>query len=259
MKKYLNNFFKYKFLMTELVKKDIKLKYRRSILGLFWTMLEPLLTMMVLTVVFSKLRGKGDEYFPLYILTGRLIYSCFANSTKFAMKSIQKNSGMIKKVYIPKYIYPLSNIISNYIIFLFSIPVVIVVMIVLRVPLTWHIFEAIIPLILLFIMSLGVGMILSTMAVFFRDVEYLWTVALMLIMYCSAIFYEPSSVIKNGFEWVFEINPLFAIITNVRDALIYGTVMDTSSLLYATVFSFATLGIGFWFFYKKQDKFILNI
>ncbi|WP_167955786.1 ABC transporter permease [Anaerosporobacter faecicola] len=259
MKKRIQNFFKYNFLLSELVKKDIKLKYRRSILGLFWTLLEPLLTMIVLTVVFSKLRNKGDEFFPVYILTGRLLYSFFANATKSAMKAIRTNSGMIKKVYIPKYIYPLSNVISNFVIFLLSLVVLVLVAIVLRVPLTWHVVEAIIPITLLFIMSLGVGMILSAMAVFFRDIEYLWSVALMLIMYCSAIFYGPDSVIKNGYEWVFKINPLYAVITNFRNAIIYGCGMDMQALIYSTIFSFGSLIIGVWFFYKKQDKFILNI
>lgn len=259
MKNHINNFLQYKFLLSELVKKDIKLKYRRSVLGLFWTLLEPLLTMLVLTVVFSKLRGKSDEFFPVYILTGRLLYTFFSNSTKAAMKAIRTNSGMIKKVYIPKYIYPLSNVISNFIIFLLSLPVLALVAIVLKVPLTWHVIEAIIPLVLLFIMSLGVGMILSAMAVFFRDIEYLWSVALMLIMYCSAIFYEPGSVIESGYAWVFTINPLYAIITNFRDAIIYGTSMNMNALIYSTVFSFGSLIIGIWFFYKKQDKFILNI
>lgn len=259
MKNHITKFFQYKFLLTELVKKDIKLKYRRSVLGLFWTLLEPLLTMIVLTVVFSKLRGKSGGYFPVYILTGRLLYTFFSNSTKAAMKAIRTNSGMIKKVYIPKYIYPLSNVISNFVIFLLSLPVLALVAIVLKVPITWHVIEGIIPLILLFIMSLGVGMILSAMAVFFRDIEYLWSVALMLIMYCSAIFYEPGSVIESGYAWVFTINPLYAIITNFRNSIIYGTSMDMNALIYSTVFSFGSLIIGVWFFYKKQDKFILNI
>lgn len=259
MKNRIKNFFKYNFLLSELVKKDIKLKYRRSVLGLFWTLLEPLLTMVVLTVVFSQLRGKSENFFPVYILTGRLLYTFFANSTKAAMKAIRTNSGMIKKVYIPKYIYPLSNVISNFVIFLLSLPVLVLVAIILKVPFTWHVFEAIIPLILLLIMSLGVGMILSAMAVFFRDIEYLWSVALMLVMYCSAIFYEPGSVIKNGYGWVFSINPLYAIITNFRNSIIYGTSMDMNALIYSTVFSFGSLFIGVWFFYKKQDKFILNI
>jgi ABC-2 type transport system permease protein len=215
--------------------------------------------MIVLAFVFSKLRGKSDELFPIYILTGRLLYTFFANSTKAAMKAIRTNSGMIKKVYIPKYIYPLSNVISNFIIFLLSLPVLAVVAIVLKLHVTLYVFQSIVPLTLIFIMSLGVGMILSTMAVFFRDIEYLWSVVLMLIMYCSAIFYEPSTVIDNGYEWVFNYNPLYAIITNFRESVIYGCSMSLHALIFSTIFSFGSLIVGVWFFYRKQDKFILNI
>ncbi|HEX3023456.1 MAG TPA: ABC transporter permease, partial [Lachnospiraceae bacterium] len=232
MKNKVKNFFKYNFLLSELVKKDIKLKYRRSILGLFWTLLEPLLTMIVLAVVFSKLKGKNEEFFPIYILIGRLLYSFFANATKSAMKAIRTNSGMIKKVYIPKYIYPLSNVMSNYIIFLLSLPVVVIVALVLKLPLTVYAFQCIIPLFLIFVMSLGVGMILSTLAVFFRDIEYLWSVALMLIMYCSAIFYEPSDVSNKAYEWIFNYNPLYAIISNFRESIIYGNAMNLHALIY---------------------------
>ena len=145
MNKYVKNFARYRYLLIELVKKGIKLKYRRSYLGLIWTMLEPLLTMIVLTIVFGQLLGKGDRLYPVYILSGRLIYSCFSSSTKIAMRSIRANQAMIKKVYVPKYLYPLSSCIYNYILFLLSLIVLAVVSIVLGVPLTWHVIEAVIP------------------------------------------------------------------------------------------------------------------
>ena len=118
MKSYIENFKKYRFLLWELVKKGVKLKYRRSYLGLIWTLLEPLLTMIVLTIVFGTLYGNTDRTFPVYILTGRLLYSFFSQATKAALKSIRQNSAMIKKVYVPKYIYPLSSVLYNYVIFL---------------------------------------------------------------------------------------------------------------------------------------------
>ena len=114
MKKYVDNFMQYRFLLSELVKKGIKLKYRRSYLGMIWSMLEPLLTMIVLTIVFGTLYGNTDRTFPVYILTGRLLYSFFSQSTKAALKSIRQNSAMIKKVYVPKYLYPLSSVLFNY-------------------------------------------------------------------------------------------------------------------------------------------------
>ena len=118
MKKYFDNFRQYQFLLSELVKKGIKLKYRRSYLGILWSMLEPLLTMIVLTIVFGTLYGNTDRTFPVYILSGRLLYSFYSSATKTTLKSIRSNSAMIKKVYVPKYLYPLSSVLYNYIIFL---------------------------------------------------------------------------------------------------------------------------------------------
>lgn len=259
MKKYIKNFNKYRYLLYELVKKGIVLKYRRSYLGILWTLLEPLLTMMVLTVVFSGWYGKADETFPVYVLTGRLLYSFFSTSTKGCMKSIQNNAKMMRKVYVPKYIYPLSTVIYNYIIFLISLMVLIGVSIVLKVKPTIYIFQAIIPLTLVFIMSLGVGLILATMSVFFKDLEYLWGVVLMLIMYSCAIFYDPSRLFKTGNGWIFDINPLYHIIANFREAVLFGQPLTMKYLITSVLFSFGSLFIGIYVFYKKQDEFILHI
>lgn len=259
MKQYIQNFKKYKYLLYELVKKGIKLKYRRSYLGILWTLIEPLLTMMVLTLVFGEWYGKSDNTFPVYILTGRLLYTFFSNSTKAAMKSIQGNAKMIKKVYVPKYIYPLSCILYNYIIFLISLIVLVAVAAVLKVPVTVYMLQAFVPLFLLFVMSLGVGMILATLDVFFRDLEYLWNVALMLIMYASAIFYQTERLINTGNGWIFKINPLYHVITNFREAILYGQPLSMEFLVPSTIFSFGSLLIGVFIFYKKQDEFILHI
>lgn len=259
MKQYINNFLKYRFLLWELVKKDIKLKYRKSYLGILWTLIEPLLTMIVLTIVFGTLFGNTDKQFPVYVLTGRLMYSFFSTSTKAAMKSIRSNSSMIKKVYVPKYIYPLSSTLSSYVTFLISLIVLVGVSIVLRVKPTKYTLLAVVPLLLVLIMSYGVGMLLATMAVFFRDLEYLWNVALMMIMYTCAIFYPTDRLVHTGFSWILEINPLYSVIVNFRNCVIYGRPLDERALLLSTGFSFAILAIGLIAFYKKQDKFILSI
>lgn len=258
MKQYIKNFTKYRFLLNELVKKGIKLKYRRSYLGIIWTLLEPLLTMMVLVLVFGTFFGKDDPTFPVYVLTGRLLYSFYSTSTKTAMRSIRQNAAMIKKVYVPKYMYPLSTTIYEYIIFLISLIVLFAVSAVLKVEPTIYLVQAIVPLILLFVLSLGSGLILSTVAVFFRDLEYIWGVALMLIMYTCAIFYQPAKVIGTGNGWVFKINPLYSIIAIFRNA-VYGQPMEMYHLCYATIFSVAALIVGIILFVKKQDDFILHI
>ncbi len=260
MNKYIENYKRYRFLLRELVKKGIKLKYRRSYLGIIWTLLEPLLTMAVLTLVFSAMYGNKNRAFPVYILTGRLFYSAFAQGTRFAMKSIRANAGMIKKVYVPKYLYPLSSVIFNYIIFLISLIVLVAVSIILGVyPSLWTL-TAVIPLTILFMLTLGIGMILSTFSVFFRDLEYLWEVGLMLIMYTCAIFYDASMLTKTKTDWILKINPLYGLIKCFRDS-VYGSSMfeEPYWLLMPLIASIVSLILGFLLFKKNQDKFILHI
>lgn len=258
MKKHFKNFLRYRFLLGELVKKGIKLKYRRSYLGIAWSLVEPLLEMIVLTIVFGTLLGHDDKTFPVYILTARLLYSFFSQGTKACLSSIRKNSSMIKKVYVPKYLYPLSSVLSNYVIFLISLIVLIAVALVLGVYPTRYLVAAIVPLVLIVILTFGCGMILATLGVFFRDLEYLWQVALMLIMYTCAIFYYPDKILKSANGWILKINPLYRIISLFRNA-VFGQPLDTHSLIYATVFSVGSLIIGLWIFHRQQDKFILHI
>lgn len=254
----ISGFLQYRYLLVELVKKGIKLKYRRSYLGLIWTLIEPLLTMIVLTIVFGTLLDRGGKDFPIYVLTGRLLYSMFSTATKSAMRAIRSNSAMITKVYVPKYLYPLSNVLYNYVIFLLSLIVLVVVAVVLGVYPTLYLIQAFIPLINILLLSLGVGMILATFAVFFRDLEYLWDVALMLIMYTCAIFYYPEKLLKSGFDFLLRYNPLYCVIDNFRSA-VFGMPMDIRNMFYAFGFSMAALVVGFGIFYKQQDKFVLYI
>ena len=261
MKTFINNFRKYRYLLYELVKKDIKLKYRSSVLGILWTMLEPLLTMIVLTLVFSNLLGKGDDNFPVYILCGRLIYSFFSNGTKTALKSIRKHGQMISKVYIPKYMYPLASIISSYIIFLISLLVLVGVAAVQKIPITLYVLQAFIPLLIVAVMTMGLGLLLSTLNVFFRDLEYLWTVFLMLIMYTCAIFYKVENLKTHTNEWIFKVNPLYSVIVMFRDAVFGRSILPNDSwhLYYSMAFSAAIFLIGAVVFWKKQDEFILYV
>lgn len=254
----IKNFSKYRNLLAELVKKDIKLKYRNSYLGVVWTMLEPLLTMIVLTLVFSKLLGRGTKDFPVYILTGRLLYSFFSNGTKVALKSVRTNAGMIKKVYVPKYMYPLASVLSGYVIFLISLVVLAVVAVARGVYPTMRLFWAFVPLFQILLLTTGVGLIMATMAVFFRDIEYLWGVALMLIMYTSAIFYQVGDVASANNAWIFKLNPLYAIIVNFRNA-VFGQPMNFQAMWYAFGFGAVSMLLGVVVFYKKQDKFILYL
>ena len=258
MKKYVDNFMQYQFLLSELVKKGIKLKYRRSYLGMIWSLLEPLLTMIVLTIVFGTLYGNTDKTFPVYILTGRLLYSFFSQATKAALKSIRQNSAMIKKVYVPKYLYPLSSVLFNYVIFLISLIVLAVVSVVLGVKPTTHLWQSLVALVLILFSSYGCGMIWATIGVFFRDMEYLWSVALMLVMYTCAIFYYPSKLLKSGWAWILKYNPLYCVIDIFRSG-VFGESMNIDYLIYTVAFAVLSMLIGLICFKKKQDDFILYI
>lgn len=260
MSTFIKNFMKYRYLLIELVKKGIKLKYRRSYLGILWTLLEPLLTTIVLTVIFGSLLNRGNAFFPIYILSARLLYSFFASGSSGAMKSIRSNSGMIKKVYVPKYMYPLSTVIYNYVIFLISLVVLAAVSAVLGLMPTWRIFLMIIPLIIVFFLTMGTSLILSTLAVFFRDLEYLWNVFTMLLMYSCAVFYYAEDVVGDSKVkgLMFDLNPLYCCISNFRSAL-FGDPMNWGYVLYSLVFSVVCCLIGIVVFLKKQDKFILYI
>ncbi len=258
MKAYIDNFLKYRFLLGELVKKGIRLKYRRSYLGIAWSMVEPLLTMIVLTIVFGNLMGIHEKTFPVYILIGRLLYDFYSKGTRGALNSIRKNSAMIKKVYVPKYLYPLSEVIFNFVIFAISLVVLALVALVLGVYPTPYLLQVVIPLVILFALTLGCGMCLVTVGVFFRDIEYLWTVALMLIMYTCAIFYYPEKILETGFAWILNWNPLYCVIMMFRSA-VFGEWIDTYQLCYSGIFAGAVMVVGYWLFYRKQDDFILNI
>ncbi|MGN0174198.1 MAG: ABC transporter permease [Acutalibacteraceae bacterium] len=271
MHRLIDHFKRYRFVLSELVKKGIKLRYRRSYLGVLWTMLEPLLNMIVLYYVFGSLLGRdntgyGGLHFMVYILSGRLIYTCFNQSTKECTRAIRMNSSLIKKVHIPKYLFPLSYIIFNYILFAISLIVLGLVSGILiamggQPMFSLGIFQIIVPMINLFLLSLGAGLILSTIGVFFRDMEYLWNVFMTLVFYASAIFYSIEKIQVNApvVAKIMQLNPLFCIITNFRECLQPAGVMSWSYVLYSFLFSIVAIIFGAWVFRKNQDKFILYV
>ena len=246
MSTYIHNFLLYKDLLKELVRRDVKTKYRRSVLGILWSVLNPLGMMIIMSIVFSHVFRANIENFPVYLMCGQLIFNFFNEASNMAMTSVLDNAPLIKKVYVPKYIYPLSSVLFNYIIFAISLIVLVVVSIVLKVYPTIYLAQAIIPLILLLITAFGVGMILSTMAVFFRDLEYLWSVGLMIIMYASAIFYKPEKLLKSGFGWILKCNPLYLLIHNFRQA-VFGMPMNMKFLAASIVFAIVSVIVGLYF------------
>ena len=165
---------------------------------------------------------------------------------------------MIKKVYVPKYLYPISQVLFNFIIFAISLIVLVGVDIYCKVIPTRYIFQVFPALGILLLLCLGIGLILSTMHVYFRDVEYLWNVVCMIIMYCSAIFYYPERLMAHGKGWILVLNPLYDVIETCRKGIL-GEPMNGMRLLYAFIFSIVCVVVGALVFKKKQDDFILHL
>lgn len=270
MKKYFANFYKYRYLLQEIVRKNIKLQYRNSVLGVFWTFLQPLLTTLVLVIVFGNLLGKDSSKvlnYPIFLLCGRLLYEFFSQSTKRAMRSITNSASVIKKVYVPKYMYPLSNTLSCFVTFLVSLIVLVCFIVYFRLfsdtppNITPYILLAWVPILILFLLSLGVGLILSTLSVFFKDIEYLYDVFCMLLFYATPIVYniDQLNITNEYIKFAFMANPLYSIVSMFRSCVLFGEMFNLSWLWYSLGFSLATLLIGCVAFCKKQDKFILHI
>ncbi|PAV06431.1 ABC transporter [Methanobacterium bryantii] len=256
--RFIANFSKYRYLLVELVKRDIKIKYRRSVLGIFWSFLNPLLMMIVLTLIFSTIFKRNIENFPVYLLTGKIVFDFYAGGSIAAMKSIKRNASIIKKVYVPKYMYSLSSVLSNFVTFALSLIVLFGVMIVTNAPFTIYILFAILPIFLLLLFTIGVGLILASITVFFRDIEHLYDVFITMLLYGSAIFY-PVEIIPESYRFLFELNPVFALISLCRDSFTYGRIFELNTLLYASVVSVVLFILGILLFYKYQDKFILYV
>lgn len=258
MKQYWYNFSKYKHLLIELVSRDIKVKYKRSYLGILWTLLNPLLMMIVLTLIFSTLFRRNIPNFPVYLLTGRLIFDFYSQATSMAMGSVVGGGALLKKVYIPKYVFPLSKVMFAFVNLLFSLIALVLVMIVTKVPFTLKLLMMPFPLAYAFLFALGMGLILATFTVFFRDMMHLYGVILTAWMYLTPLFY-PAEILEGNLVWILKLNPLFHIVTMFRNIILYNSMPTLKNHLVCLSFGLISCAIGLFVFYKKQDKFILNI
>lgn len=249
---------RYHFLIKQLVDRDFKTKYKRSVLGVFWSFLNPLLNMLVQYIVFSNLFRFDIPYFPVYLLCGNVIFNYFSESCGMALNSITGNASLITKVYMPKYIYPLTRILSSMINLLISlIPLAIVALIMGLWPTKAYIL-VIYPLICLAIFCLGLGMLLASAMVFFRDIQFLWGVLVTIWMYLTPIFY-PVSILEEHLAWVVNVNPLYYYVTFVRSCLIDGISPEPIMYVKCALFALGTLIVGASVFKKTQDRFVLYL
>ena len=249
---------RYGFLLRQLVSRDFRVKYKASVLGVVWSFLNPLLTMLVYLFVFSTIFRSNIVHFPVYLMSGIVLFNFFSESTSLGLSAITGNSALITKVYMPKMIYPLSKVLSSGINLCISFIPLFIVMLITGVP--FHKSMLLLPLVVLFLMMfcLGMSLILSSMNVFFRDTQFLWGVLVTMWNFLTPIFY-PESIIPAQFVKLYHLNPLYQIVFFMRSITIGGVSPTPVTYLYCTLVSVVPLALGLWIFRKNQDKFVLHL
>lgn len=258
MKPYLANFKKYLGLTLYLARTTVELRYKKSYLGLFWSLLNPLLTMLVLTMVFSKIFHNQIENYPVYLMCGRLLFEFNAEATKAAMNSIVANAGLIKKVYVPKYVFPLAGVLASMVNMLFSFLALLLVMLAMGAAVHWTMLLSWLPVAYILVFSTGLGLLLAAANVFFRDIRHLYGVFLTLWMYLTPVFY-PVGAVPGGVGRIIGLNPLYHFISMFRDVVMYGKLPGMAENAWCLAASLSFLALGLVSFKKVQDKFILYI
>lgn len=251
-------FRQYKPLVYELVVRDLKAKYRRSFLGYVWSLLNPLMMMAIMTLVFSYMFRFDIPNYPLYLICGQTLWNFFSESTTVSMYSIIQNGSLIRKVYIPKYIFPLSRVLSSFVTMSFSLVAILIVMLVTGVPFSFGMLLIPVPLVLFLFFCMGMGMALSALAAYFRDTTHLYGVLITAWMYLTPVFY-PVSALPEQIAAVLKLNPLYYYVSFFRDLVLHGTVPGVGTWVICGVCSVVSFVAGLSIFRKLQRNFILHV
>lgn len=249
---------KHQFLLEELVKRDFKKKYKRSILGMGWSILSPLLMLLVMSLVFTRFFGRGMEHYTIYLFCGNLIFAYFNESATQGMSALMSNASIFSKINVPKYLFLLSKNAQTLINFALTLAVFFLFCIIDGVTFWWGFVMLVVPIFCLALFNIGLGMILSAMFVFFRDIQYLWTIFSQLLMYMSAIFYT-----VDGYpEWVqrvFYLNPIYVFITYFRKIVLGGEIPSLLYHAWMMGYSLIVVGIGALIYKKNNHKFLYYV
>lgn len=248
----------HRFLFEELVKRDFVKKYKRTVLGMLWSVLGPLMTLGVMALVFTHFFGRNIEHFIIYLFCGNLVYSFFKESTLTGMTSLYDNAGIFSKVNVPKYMFLLSKNVATIINFGINLLVLFIFCIGDGVPITWKFILLLYPIGCLVIFNLGAGFILSALYLMFRDMKYLYDIFTMLLMYVSAIFYSTASY-SETIQKLFYINPIYGYISYFRMIILEGTIPPWWLHLINAGYAVLFLIIGMTIYKKKNYKFLYYI
>ncbi|WP_455136276.1 ABC transporter permease [Thermophilibacter sp.] len=252
------------FVLQQLVNKDFKLRYRRSVLGVVWSVLNPLLMMIIMSFVFSYfLRGSNVENYPLYLIVGNITFSLMNESTSAGLRSIIDAAPLLKKVRVDRWVFPVQKVFSAAFNFSFSLIAVAIVMLFFRVVPTWHLIWMVPALALLMVFCVGISLLIGALAVFFRDVIHLWSVVLTAWTYLTPIFWDLSLLTNSSAPWfviaVVKANPMYNYIEMMRCAIVYQSSPEPMVVALAAVWALAVLLVGVTVFRKTEHKFILYI
>lgn len=243
------------FLFSELVKRDFKKKYKRTVLGMGWSVLSPLLTLFVMKIVFTQFFGRNTPHYTTYLFSGTLMMGFYKEATKSGMSSLMDNAKIISKVNVPKYLFLFSKNISALVNFALTLVVYFVFCAIDRIQFGPHMLALLYPVLCLTVMNIGIGMILSAMYVFFRDTRYLYDVFLTLLNYMSAIFYQVDKY-PETVQRLFLLNPVYCNIKYFRIITIDGNVPSLSYHLLLAFYALLFLGLGCWIYKKKNHEFV---
>lgn len=249
---------KHQFLFEELVKRDFKKKYKRTILGVGWSLLSPLLTLLVMRLVFTQFFGRNTPHYTIYIFCGNVVWAYFSEATKSGMQALMENAKVFTKVNVPKYLFLLSKNVQAFINFLLTLVIFLLFVAFDDLAFTWKFICLLYPICMLVLFNIGVGFILSALYVFFRDTQYLYDVFLRLLMYMSAIFYtidKYSPMVQN----LFLLNPVYLFIRYFRKIVIEATIPTVYFHLLMLADVVMVLALGCWMYKKYNTKFLYYV
>ena len=249
---------RYQFLFEELVKRDFTKKYKRTILGMAWSILSPLLNLLIMWLVFNNFFGNNVDHYVIYLFAGQVVFSYFSDATNLGMSSLVGNAGIFTKVNVPKYLFLLSQNVSALINFGLTLLIFFTFVAIDGVPFTWKFFLLIYPIFCLVVFNLGIGLILSALFVFFRDMQYLWSILTQLIMWMSAIFYTIDSY-DYTIQCMFLLNPLYLYIRYIRKIVLENEIPTIYFHLLAAGFAAAALAIGAYMYKRYNHEFLYYV
>lgn len=255
MDRFIKNLKKNKFLFEELVSRDFKEKYKRTILGMFWSVLSPIMHLAIISLVMTKFFAGDIPHYIIYLFCGTLVMSFFRESTIGGMNSLMANRNIITKINVPKYMFLLSKNVSSLINFFLTLCVFFVFCIIDRITFGPQFFMLFFAIVCLVTFNVGVGLILSALFVFFKDVSYFYDVFLVLLNYLSAIFYKIDSFSVN-IQRAFLLNPIYVYIHYFRVIVIDGNIPSLQYHLLCLLYASLSLLVGSWFYKKYNHKFL---